>query len=79
MSISAKAHLRRLVVPLLGVSLITTPAMAEGWFQEGAAAPQREHFAYDPETKTHPGWWDYLYELANRELAVVNGKVVKEI
>ena len=30
MSISAKAHLRRLVVPLLGVSLITTPAMAEG-------------------------------------------------
>jgi len=56
-----------------------TPALAEGWFRVGAAAPQREHFAYDPETKTHPGWWDYLYELHNRGLAVVKGKVVKEM
>lgn len=56
----------------------TPPAMPEAWFRLGATAPGREHFAYDPETKTHPGWWDYLYEVHNRALAVVNGKVVKE-
>lgn len=54
-----------------------TPAMPEAWFRPGASAPRREHFAYDPETKIHPGWWDYLYEVHNRGLAVVNGKVVK--
>ena len=54
-------------------------AMPEAWFRLGASAPQRERFAFDPETNTHPGWWDYLYEVHNRGLMVVNGKVVKEM
>jgi hypothetical protein len=51
------------------------PKWPEAWFQVGALAPRREHFAFDPETKTHPEWWDYLYEIHNRGLAVVNGRV----
>jgi len=54
------------------------PAMPEAWFAVGASAPCREHFAYDPETKTHPGWWDYLYEVHNRRLIVVGGIVRRE-
>jgi hypothetical protein len=54
-----------------------TPAMPEAWFRLGAQAPRREQFEYDPETKTHPGWWDYLYEVHNRGLMVIAGKVVR--
>ena len=57
----------------------TPPAVPEARFRLGASAPRRDHFAYDPETKTHPEWWDYLYEVHNRGLAVVSGKVVKRI
>jgi hypothetical protein len=53
-------------------------SLPEAWFQLGALAPRREQFAYDPETKTHPEWWDYLYELHNRGLVAVNGKIMKE-
>jgi hypothetical protein len=55
------------------------PAMPEVWFRVGASSPHPEHFVYDPETKAHPGWWDYLYEIHNRGLVVVNGKVAKAI
>lgn len=60
-------------------TLPVVPRPMEAWFQLGASAPRREQFAYDPETKTHPGWWDYLYEIHNRGLVVINGTVVKEI
>ena len=56
----------------------TVTAMPETWFQLGATAPQRARFAFDPVTHTHPEWWDYLYELQNRGLKLINGKVVKE-
>jgi hypothetical protein len=49
--------------------------MPEAWFRVGTVAPRREQFAFDPETKTHPGWWDLIYELHNRGLTIVNGKV----
>jgi hypothetical protein len=52
--------------------------MPEAWFQPGALAPRREHFAFDPETSTHPGWWDLIYELHNRNLTIVNGKVAPQ-
>ncbi len=53
----------------------TPPAMPEAWFRLGASAPRREHFAYDHETKTHPRWWDYLYEVHNRGLCIVGGRI----
>jgi len=65
--------------PLLGprpLPLATPdPAMPEAWFRPGATAPRRDQFAYERETQTHPGWWDYLYEMHHRGLAVVAGKV----
>jgi hypothetical protein len=51
--------------------------MPEAWFELGASALSRERFAHDRDTKTHPGWWDYLYELHNRGLAVVDSKVME--
>ena len=73
-----KAHKAELLVLLQPSPPTGPPAMPEAWFVVGASAPCREHFAYDPETKTHPGWWDYLYEVHNRRLIVVGGIVRRE-
>jgi hypothetical protein len=59
-------------------SLSSEPTLSEKWFQLGASAPRRESFAEDPETGCRPEWWGYLYELHNRGLALVNGRVVKD-
>ncbi|HVS72237.1 MAG TPA: hypothetical protein VHQ47_13355 [Phycisphaerae bacterium] len=53
------------------------PPTPEAWFRPGALGPRREDFPYDAETKTHPGWWDYLYELHNRGLVLVGGHIQK--
>ena len=54
---------------------LASAAHPEAWFRVGATAPRRERFGFDRETKTHPEWWDYLYELHKRGLILVNGIV----